>query len=128
MRGSHRDGVQYAREPFGRDYFSGEGSAVQAVPDIELNREGYDIVGWTMEPGDCLVFDGMVLHGGVTQLDPECQLRGVSVRWLGDDVVFDPDKPGGVAPDLSSMVAPYGIKSGSPLGCSLFPVLWERKD
>lgn len=126
VRGSHREGVQYAREPFGRDYFSGEDGAVQDVPDINHHRENYDILGWAMEPGDCLVFDGMVLHGGVARLAPERQLRAVSVRWLGDDAVYAPDKPGGVAPDLSSELAPYKIESGSPLSCPLFPVLWER--
>ena len=128
VRGSHCDGVQYAREPFGHDYFSGEDSAVQDVPDIGRHREDYDIIGWAMEPGDCLVFDGMVLHGGVAHLAPDRQLRAVSVRWLGDDAVYAPDKPGGVAPDLSVEVAPYDIKPGSPLQCPLFPVMWQQAD
>ena len=33
------------------------------MPDIDADRSAYDIVGYDMELGDCLVFQAMIVHG-----------------------------------------------------------------
>jgi ectoine hydroxylase-related dioxygenase (phytanoyl-CoA dioxygenase family) len=62
------------------------------VPDIEANRDRYDIVSWPMEPGDVLVFHPAILHGGApTRVG--ARRRTLSMRFFGRNAVFAP-RPG----------------------------------
>jgi hypothetical protein len=42
-------------------------SDLQQIPDIDADRRKYDIRWWEMEPGDCLVFHAMIVHGAPGQ-------------------------------------------------------------
>lgn len=64
----------------------GDGS-LPRLPDIEAEREKWDIVGWEVEPGDVLVFHPGVLHGGgATRADQ--RRRTLSLRFFGADAVY----------------------------------------
>ena len=67
IRGSHLDDVYYLPEVFGgADNKSGQWANEQqgvAVPDIDANREEYDIVSFDMAPGDAPIFSAWILHG-----------------------------------------------------------------
>ncbi len=126
VRGSHR-WEALARPDF-RDqpregYLAGEESRARPFPDIEGDRGAFDIIGWDMAPGDCLVFHGMTAHGGSGDLPPDLSRRTVSIQWLGDDAVYDP-KPGGHDPDFAEELEALGIKPGDGLACDLCPVMW----
>ena len=59
------------------------------IPDIEADREHYEIISWDLEPGDAYVFHAMTVHGaGVNQLRDR-RRRGYTVRYTGDDVSYD---------------------------------------
>jgi hypothetical protein len=60
------------------------------VPDIDGHRGDYDLVGWSMEPGDILLFHPGTLHGSSANYDLERKRRAISFRWLGDDVTYEP--------------------------------------
>jgi ectoine hydroxylase-related dioxygenase (phytanoyl-CoA dioxygenase family) len=62
------------------------------VPDIEANRDRYEIVSWAMEPGDLLVFHPAMLHGGAPTR-PGSKRRTLSMRFFGKDAVYAP-RPG----------------------------------
>lgn len=62
------------------------------VPDIENNREAYDLIGWEMDPGDMLIFHPRTLHGSSGNYHLSQQRRAISFRWLGDDVSYAPTK------------------------------------
>src|SRR5690606_25309896 len=48
---------------FHGDHAREDASLFGPVPDIEADRAAYDIVGWDMEAGDCLLFDARTVHG-----------------------------------------------------------------
>ena len=128
VRGSHR-WPPYARPDFSDrprgDYLVGERERAAPFPDIEAERGRYEILGWEMDPGDCVFFHGMTAHAGSGDLPPGLGRRAVSFQWLGDDAVFDP-KPNGHDPDFADELVARGIKPGDPILCDLCPVVWER--
>ena len=59
------------------------------MPDIEANREKYEIVSWDLEPGDALLFHARTLRGARGNAFPlqlEAGGRSTTPRWIGDDV------------------------------------------
>ncbi|MGB0379532.1 MAG: phytanoyl-CoA dioxygenase family protein [Luminiphilus sp.] len=94
VRGSHLDDVYYLPEVFGgAENKSGQWANEQqgvAVPDIEANREEYDIVSFDMAPGDALIFSAWILHGARGNSSSTQDRVALSTRWLGDDVLWDP--------------------------------------
>ena len=103
IRGSHLDDVYYLPEVFGgADNKSGQWANEQqgvAVPDIDANREEYDIVSFDMAPGDALIFSAWVLHGARGNSSSTQDRVALSTRWLGDDVLWDPRE--GVDPTVN---------------------------
>jgi hypothetical protein len=39
-----------------------------------------------MSPGDCVAFNGRIIHGGSGTLPLERDLKVFNTQWLGDDV------------------------------------------
>ena len=69
-----------------------ENTGLTTLPDIESNRDAYDIVSYDLAPGDALIFHAAIVHGA-PPADQSGRRRAWSTRWLGDDAVFA-DKPG----------------------------------
>lgn len=69
-----------------------------------------------------LFFHGMTVHGGSSDLPPELGRRAISIQWVGDDVIYQPDKIGGVDPDFSMELNTAGLRPGDALACGLCPV------
>lgn len=95
------------------------------VPDIDADPDGFGVVSWAMEPGDCVVFNGRTLHGGSGNLDAGVDLRVFTSKWLGDDarVIF---RETGMDPDHSAVMTEYGLTPGDRPGTDLYPRVWER--
>ena len=89
VRGSHK-GVTYngSRFELGDDtaplYV---GSELPRLPDIENERDDWDIVGEALEPGDLIVFHMGCLHGGGATR-PGMRRRSLVLRFIADDVVW----------------------------------------
>jgi ectoine hydroxylase-related dioxygenase (phytanoyl-CoA dioxygenase family) len=79
-----------------------------------------------MEPGDVVVFNGRMVHGGSGNLAPDRDLKVFNTQWLGDDVrvVFRPE---GMSPDHSAAMTAAGLSSGDRIGTDLYPQLWRRE-
>lgn len=91
VRGSHR-GPVYARssfDPTDDTASGGDFGSMPPLPNIEADRDAYDIVSWAMEPGDVLVFSFSALHGGGATVAGG-ERRTVSLRYFGPDAVFQP--------------------------------------
>ena len=129
VRGSHAWGVAYQRPDFSAMMREGylEDASVEDVPlpEIEADRDLYDIVAWDMAPGDALFFHSMVLHGGCGELPAGQGLRAMSQQWIGADAVYGPH-PGGTDPDVTPALEAAGIAVGDPINCPCCPVLWPR--
>lgn len=59
------------------------------IPDIDAAREDHYIVSWDLEPGDAYVFHALTLHGAGGNLKSDVRRRRYTVRYTGDDIVYD---------------------------------------
>jgi len=107
--------------------FYGEG--FPPLPDIEAERDRWDIVSWAITPGDVILVHPGVLHGG-GPTPPEGRRRTLTVRCYGDDVVYAERPPSHptvpLTPGLSLQLSP-----GDPLRHPWYPQLrpvppWQR--
>jgi ectoine hydroxylase-related dioxygenase (phytanoyl-CoA dioxygenase family) len=132
--GSHRHDAVYSQYNFGNLNPDGEtgidqvdfaGVAVAAFPDIDADPEGFGVVSWDMQPGDCVAFNSRIMHGGSGKLDEDCDLRVFTTKWLGDDVRIK-FRDCGMDPDHSAIMTEHGLKPGDPPGTDLYPRVWPR--
>ena len=118
VRGSHR------WEAFSPYHFEDlrpyEGTGLPPMPNIEAERERHDIVRFAMEPGDCLVFQAMIVHGAPGNLG-RARRRALSVRFAGDDARFC-IRPGEISVPTE---LPADLAHGDVLGGERFPLVWS---
>ena len=122
VRGSHRWERQFRQTNFGaltadeRDqvvYDDTDGR--EPFPDIEGNRDDYEILSWDMEPGDCAFFNARIIHGGSGNLAPDRDLKVFNTQWAGDDVRICL-RPEGMDPDHTTVMAEVGLGHGDRPG------------
>ena len=88
--GSHRqtryDGFdpQAVNEDPTKPYF---GKDLPPLPDIEAEREKWNIVSFDITPGDVIFLHPAVIHGGGPTLT-NGRRRALTIRLYGDDIVF----------------------------------------
>lgn len=104
-----------AKDPTAPHY----GKELPPLPDIEANRDDWNIVSWDIEPGDVILAHPGVLHGG-GQTSPDSKRRALTLRLYGDDIVY------ATRPDTKP-TAPYTpglglrLKPGDPLRHPWYP-------
>jgi ectoine hydroxylase-related dioxygenase (phytanoyl-CoA dioxygenase family) len=111
IRGSHlwdlsREGYYKSRDRY------------QAISDIELMRDVFDIVHYDLAPGDMTAHHGMTLHCASGNQTSDCRRRGYAIRYTGDDVVYEPNA-------AFETPVPVDLARGAPLDSSLFPVVFR---
>jgi len=123
VKGSHKWDRWFQPEAFGE----GSGNAYadnpnyEKMPDIEADRDAYDIIGWDMEPGDVIAFHAMAVHGAGGNQRDDVRRRGYTVRYTGDQAWYD-TRPGTSAPLMTDE-----LQDGDPMDSAIYPVVW-RKD
>jgi ectoine hydroxylase-related dioxygenase (phytanoyl-CoA dioxygenase family) len=70
------------------DHSPYRGTGLPPLPDIEAERQTYDITRFAMAPGDCLLFQAMIVHGAPGNASTTYRRRGYASRWLGDDARY----------------------------------------
>lgn len=119
VRSSHKWEKNYQPESFsGPNMLEIDGS-LEKIPDIEANRNDYDIVYWTLDPGDVLVFDGRTLHGAQGNRTPDMLRRGYVIRYTGDDVIYDP------RPTTTPGLRHEDLEKGKPIDSTHYPVVYK---
>ncbi len=117
VRGSHRWGKLYRPNLFvSRDDIPGtEG---EPLPPIDDHPEDFDLVQFSLEPGDLTVHHACTLHGAGANATSTQRRRAISVRYAGDDARFR-TRPG-------AMAKPHheGLAEGAPLGSDGTPRVW----
>ncbi len=96
-----------------------EGTGLPQLPDIEAERERHRIVSFAMEPGDCLVFQAMIVHGAPPNHSPN-RRRALATRWTGDDARYCV-RPG----EVGIPTQDPGLRHGDLMDCERFPVAWR---
>lgn len=116
IKGSHRWGVRYFPDTFsGMD---GMTEDLPKIPDIDAERDSYDVVHFDLEPGDCTVHHGLLVHGAPGNHSASTRRRAYVTRWAGDDATFD-TRDGVVHMPSLPLLA-----HGAALDSELWPVVW----
>ena len=76
---------------------------------------------WDLEPGDCVCHHPLAVHGAGPNKSSTQRRIGLSIRFFGDDVRYDP-RPFTVKLPVEPDCAPGAY----PADDKLFPVIWER--
>lgn len=118
VKGSHKWGKAFRPPAFaGDDKYKID---LPAVPDIANNRSDFDFIQFELEPGDCTVHHGLLVHGAPGNSVSERRRRAVVSRWAGDDAVYYP------LPNIQKMMWDPDIPKAGPLDSDLWPVVWQR--
>ena len=131
VRGSHKWPQKYRQENFGaltgdaRDQVEFTDDGTVPFPDVEGNRDDFDILSWDMAPCDCVAFNARIIHGGSGNLSEGRELKVFNTQWLGDDVrvMFRPE---GMDPDHSAVMTEHGLAPGDRVSGELYPQVWAR--
>ena len=67
-------------------------SSMPRLPDIEADRDAWDILSWPVERGDLIVFHLGTLHGG-GHTTPEIERRSLTLRFFGPDAIWTEPLP-----------------------------------
>ncbi len=119
VRGSHRWGQRLKPASFsGATKFS---EALPKVPDIEAERSKHDIVSYDLEPGDCTIHHGLLVHHAPGNVRSDRRRRAYVTRWAGDNAVFHPHD------GIQHMPPLPDIPAGGPLDSELWPVIWREQ-
>jgi ectoine hydroxylase-related dioxygenase (phytanoyl-CoA dioxygenase family) len=121
IRGSHLWGRWFQPEPFGKTPAAPEYEQnvdYEAIPDIEAARSDYEILSWDLEPGDVYVFHGLTVHGAGGNTTSNRRRRGYTVRYTGDDVVYD------TRPGTNDRLRNAALKDGDALDSDQHPVVF----
>ena len=118
VAGSHLTGKSFQPQFFNGNPINDD-DGLEAVPDIDADRDAYDIRGWALEPGDAVAFDYRVVHGAPANNSATAQRRAFSLRLVGDGAKFvraEGQKTSPPFPDIT-------LANGAPLTGDAFPVL-----
>lgn len=115
IAGSQEWPQDFKPQTISKGAIDGELSELEDPPDVEGNRDQYNIVGWDMMPGDVLLFHGRILHGAGANTSPDIRRRSLATRWTGDDITWDPK------PWKLRILWEDGLAPGDAMGGSLFP-------
>lgn len=116
VRGSHRWPNRFkAITPDYNEYM--QDPELEDLPDIDADRDSFELIDWEMEPGDILAFHPLIVHGSAGNTSRSTRRRAMASRWVGDDVVY--------APRRHTMPLPpgHGLEPGDHLGGAMFPTL-----
>lgn len=100
VRGSHRWNRQFyepwreaefadMRRKLGPKLRNPNGSMPEPMPDIDRDRDRYEILSWSMEPTDCLVLNPMAIHGAPGN-PTEVTMRRYTCRWSTPNARLSP--------------------------------------
>lgn len=124
VRGTHATGKEYAPKSFYGDERLSDASLAE-LPDIDADRDAFELLGWDLEPGDVAIHDFRTIHGASGNQTSSTRRRGLATRWTGEDIVYR-DRPGVPEPMADSLAAlAPDLRDGEPLTQSVFPVVWE---
>lgn len=117
VAGSHRWGAAYNPKHFadGSPY---RDTGLEELPDIDAARDRHRILTWDLEPGDCLVFQAMIVHGAPGNAGTN-RRRALATRWAGDDARYAPR-----AGETAIPTSDPGLAPGSLLDSPSFPLIW----
>ena len=121
IAGSHQWGKWFVPTKFTGDSYVRDGDKMVPMPDIDADRSNYDIKSWQLEPGDCIAFHFLTVHGAPENLSAH-RRRAFSARLLGDDATFV-IRGGEMSPPFPGLDKRLDV--GEPMDAEEFPVIYS---
>ncbi len=94
-------------------------STIPKLPDIEADRQHFDIVTWATEPGDVIAFHTSTLHGGGAVDTRITERRTLTLRYFGDHAI-SAERPGAAGPFYADIRT---LEPGKPFRHPRFPLV-----
>jgi len=117
VRGSHAWNRQFRATDF--KFRADYATELEELPDIDGDPDNYPILGWdAMEPGDCIAFHALAVHGSTGNGHGGRRRRAISTRWMGEGATYRDH------PNVTRPIRDPGLKDGDPVECELFPRVW----
>ncbi|MFK7942671.1 MAG: phytanoyl-CoA dioxygenase family protein [Paracoccaceae bacterium] len=118
IAGSHKWGKFYRPQRFDGSALN-ENDGLEELPDVNADKDAYNIIGWEVSPGDAIAFDYRTVHGAPANSSKTSQRRAFSLRLLGDDIRFARREGLVTSPPFEQVT----LKHGAPLVADEFPML-----
>ncbi len=99
--------------------FYGEGLPI--LPDIQADRQSFNIVSWELQPGDLIFSSPSTIHGG-GPTGSAARRRALAIRCFGADVVYATRPPSRPTVPLTPGLSRH-LKPGDPLRSPWYPPL-----
>jgi ectoine hydroxylase-related dioxygenase (phytanoyl-CoA dioxygenase family) len=90
------------------------------LPDVEADPAKYRQLTFVSEPGDAILFHPRTIHAAMGS-DPSRPRRTFSIRFLGDDIRWQPK-----ASAYHQWLRDIDLSPGAPLEHERFPKVWPR--
>lgn len=102
-----------------------ENDGLEDIPDIEGNRDAFDILDWDLKPDDAVAFDYRTLHWSPANNSPTSQRRAFSLRMVGDGTRFARRENIKTSPPFNGLT----LKHGYPLkGGEFYLITTKQKN
>lgn len=121
VSGSHKWGKFYRPQRFDGTALN-ENDGLEEIPDINGNRNDFEIIGWAVSPGDAIAFDYRTIHGAPANTSASAQRRAFSLRLVGDGAKFMRRAGIVTSPPFKQVT----LQHGDPFKADEFPVLHHR--
>ena len=115
--GSNKWNKKFLPTKFFGESYEQKDDEFQNVPNIEKNRNNYNIKSWKMNIGDAVAFNFSTVHGAPENKSKN-KRRAFSIRFTGDDATYIKRK-GEMSPPFPQLK----LKNGQILDSKTFPVL-----
>ena len=126
LKGSHLWGRQFMPESFAGTGPKGKLQApYERTPDFDSALDDYEVIEFTLKPGDCLIFDSRTVHGTPNPVPPKNSVRRLTMRFAKGDAHFE--KRGPWTDEQCEYLQRFGHRIGEPLIGELLPELWRRE-
>jgi len=112
IKSSHKWNKKYLPTKFIGEPYKHEDDDFEIIPDIDNNRNKYDITSWSLSPGDLIAFNFSTIHGAPGN-SSFIRRRAFSARFTGDDATFAKRK-GETSPPFPEVKLKHGDKLNSP--------------
>ena len=117
VKGSHKWNKTFLPTKFKGHEYEHKDNEFERIPDIENERENYDIVSWSCELGDAIAFNYSTVHAAYGN-NSNNRRRAFSIRFTGDDARYIKRK-GEMSPPFPNLK----LKDNEVLDSDTFPVL-----
>ena len=115
--GSHKWNKIFLPTKFKGHEYEHKDKEFEKIPDIENNRNNYDIISYECELGDAIAFNYATIHAAYGN-SSNYRRRAFSVRFTGDDARYIKRK-GEMSPPFPNI----NLKNNETLDSETFPVL-----